>query len=156
MKPTDLSPAGAAFIKRWESGKGARLDAYLDDVGIPTIGWGSTRGVKLGMKITEKEADDRFRGDVAEALLAVNTLVKVQLTQGQFDALVSWTFALGFTRLRDSTLLLKLNAGDPAAAAEIPRWCKERIVDRKGGETVVLVKGLLDRRIEELAMFLTG
>jgi len=78
----------------------------------------------------------------------VNYLVKVPLTQGEFDALVDFDFNLGRGNLASSTLLKLLNAGDyQGAANEIDKW------DRAGG---VLLAGLLRRRQAETALFNGG
>ena len=57
-----ISQKGIDLIKRFE---GCKLYAYRDSVGIPTIGYGHTKGVKMGMSITQKQADDFLREDVA-------------------------------------------------------------------------------------------
>jgi lysozyme len=144
----NLSEAGLALIKRWE---GLKLDAYQDGAGVWTIGYGSTRGVTPGMRITRAEADARLRSDAEEAAAAVRRSVRVPLSQAQFDALVSWTFNLGTGALASSTLLRRLNRGDyEGAAEEIQRWNKLR--DAESGELVVS-QGLVNRRRAEREMF---
>lgn len=132
------------LIKKWEA---LRLEAYLptkDDVW--TIGWGHTAGVYQGMKITEAQAQKFFEDDVAWATDAVNKLVKVELSQNQFDALVSFVFNIGLGAFSKSTMLRKLNAGDyEGAASEFPRWNKQ------AGK---VLKGLVNRRQEEMEYFL--
>lgn len=132
------------LIKKWEA---LRLKAYLptkDDKW--TIGWGHTVGVTPGMVITEARAQELFDSDVAWATKAVNTKVKVGLTQHQFDALTSFVFNIGETAFSTSTLLRKLNAGDyEGAAAQFPRWIYQ---DGK------VLNGLVKRRAEEMAYFL--
>lgn len=136
------SLAGIKFIEERE---GCRLQAYPDSVGVWTIGVGHTNGVVPGMTITQEEADDLLSEDLANAEAAVNSLVKVPLSQPQFNALVSFTFNLGKGALQESTLLRKLNAGDyEGAAAEFPRWC------HAGNE---VLPGLVKRRAAEQAMF---
>lgn len=128
-----------------ESFESCRLTAYQDSVGVPTIGWGHTSGVKLGMTCTQEQADQWLQQDVQSAVNAVNTMVKVQLTQQEFDALVDFTFNLGSGNLQHSTLLRLLNTGDySAAAAEFDKW------DRAGGQVMA---GLLRRRQSEEDMF---
>lgn len=139
------SPAGLALIQAHE---GLRLRAYRDATGIPTIGYGSTRGVRLGMAITPEQAAARLREDVEEAEAAVRRLVTVPITQGQFDALVSFTYNLGAGKLAKSTLLALLNRCDYAGAADqFPRWIKA------GGKNL---RGLVRRRAAERALFLSG
>jgi lysozyme len=138
------SPAGIKAIEGYE---GCRLTAYQDDSPqkIWTIGVGHVNGVVPGMTITQEEAGDLLAEDLANAEAAVNSLVKVPLSQPQFDALVSFTFNLGAGALRESTLLRKLNAGDyQGAAAEFGKWCH-------AGNQVL--PGLVRRRAAEAAMF---
>jgi len=143
------SPEGIARIKRHEL---LRLKAYLCPAGVPTIGWGSTRGVAMGMTITEQQADARLVQDLATAEGAIAKSVKVPLTQGQFDALVSFVFNVGVKNFQGSTLLKKLNAGAYAGAAEqLPLWCHARD-PRTGG--MVRLPGLVKRRREEMEAFL--
>jgi lysozyme len=154
--PTSLSPAGAAFISRFE---GFRSKLYNDPSPArnATIGFGhlvhagpingkEPQEFRLG--ITKKRALDLLRGDAAAAAKAVRTAVKVPLNQQQFDALVSFTFNLGSGNLRQSTLLKKLNAGQYAAVPqELRKWVKANgstlpgLVSRRGAEGVLFSKG---------------
>lgn len=137
-----LSAEGLVFTAQAES---CRLAAYQDVVGVWTIGYGHTRGVTTGQTCTPDQALAWLLEDAQEAITAVNRLVTVPLTQGQFDALVDFVFNLGEGALAGSTLLRLLNAGDSVgAAAQFPRW------DHAGG---VEVAGLLTRRQSEAAMF---
>jgi len=142
-----ISDAGLELISSFE---GLRLAAYLDPAGIPTIGWGHTAGVHLGMDITRAQALELLRQDTSGAAASVNRLVTRPLTQPQFDALVSLVFNAGTAPLSPGTLGRKLNAGDFAgAAAEFPRWVKA--TDKSG--RVVTLPGLVRRRAAEEAMF---
>ena len=120
-----LGAAGAELIKSFEA---CRLKAYLptaDDV--PTIGYGHTKGVQMGDTCTQAEADAWFLEDVAWAEDCVNRCVTAQLTQNEFDALVSLCFNIGCTNFGKSTLVKLLNSGDyDAAAKEFRRWDKQR------------------------------
>ena len=128
-----------------EESEGCRLIAYQDSVGVWTIGYGHTRGVVSGMTCTQAQAEAWLREDILSAIADVNRLVKVPLTQGEFDALVDFDFNLGGGALRGSTLLRLLNGGDHAGAAEqFERW------DRAGGHVLA---GLLRRRLAEEAEF---
>jgi len=143
------SPEGVARIKRHEL---LRLKAYLCPAGVPTIGWGSTRGVAMGMVITEQQADARLVSDLATAENAIEKHVKVPLTQNQFDALVSFVFNVGVKNFQPSTLLKLLNSGKyDAAADQLQRWCHAK--DPKSGKVGVL-PGLVKRRAEEKEVFL--
>jgi len=113
------SPNGIALIKRFE---GLRLKAYLDPVGVATIGYGHTYLVNLNdPAITEEEADRLLAEDLKLYEKPVREMVKVPINQNQFDALVSFAFNLGTAALRGSTLLKKLNSGQPCAE-EFDRW----------------------------------
>jgi lysozyme len=140
----EYSPDG---LKLTESFEGCRLQAYLDSVGVPTIGYGHTHGVTMGMTCTQEQADAWLQEDVQEAVQAVNNLVTVPLTQQQFDALVDFTFNLGTGALQHSTLLRLLNSGNyQGAAGEFEKW------DKAGGK---VLPGLLKRRQAERDMFNT-
>jgi lysozyme len=146
------SDEGIALIKREE---GMRLDAYRDTGGVWTIGYGHTGAAGeprpiQGMKISRSEAEAILRRDVAAVERDVTRFVKVPLTQGQFDALVSFTFNLGAGKLAQSTLLRRINAkryGD--APAEFMRY---RFGRNRQGELVEL-QGLVRRRRAETAMW---
>lgn len=134
-------------LKLTESFEGLRLEAYQDQVGVWTIGYGHTSGVTPGMVCTQDQAQAWLLEDVQGASFAVNRMVTVQLNQNQFDALVDFTFNLGSGNLASSTLLRLLNAGDfTGAANEFPKW------NHAGG---VVVDGLTKRRKAEQELFLT-
>ena len=124
-----ISQKGLDLIKNFE---GLELKAYKDSVGILTIGYGSTGShVKSGMTITAEQAEELLKQDVSRFEKGVNDLVKVSLTQNQFDALVSFSFNLGLGNLKSSTLLKKLNASDYTGAVnEFLRW------NRAGGKVL--------------------
>lgn len=137
-----ISKDGLDLIKQFE---GLYLKAYRCPAGVPTIGYGHTAGVAMGQAITQQQADDYLRRDVRQFERAVARLVSVPLTQGQFDALVSFAFNLGEGALAQSTLLRMLNAGDYAgAAAQFDRW------NKAGGR---VLPGLVRRRAAERALF---
>lgn len=136
------SQRGIDLIKRFE---GLRLRAYDDGVGIPTIGYGHTAGVKPGLTITADQAVQFLREDLHSAERDIDRLVTVHLCQHQFDALASLVFNIGGTAFRDSTLLRKLNAGDyTGVAVQFDRWV------HGGGK---ILPGLVKRRAAERAMF---
>ena len=143
------SPIGITAI---QSREGLRLFAYLDDAGVPTIGYGHTKGVFLGQKIDEPTAVRYLEEDLAWAEEAVNSNVKVPLTENQFDALVSFVFNVGAGGFATSTLLEVLNQGNYTEAAEqLLRWNKVTV---KG--ELVKHEGLVNRRNAEKAQFLSG
>lgn len=144
-----VNEAALALIKQWE---GKRLIAYQDVAGVWTIGYGSTRGVRQGMRITDAEATDRLRTDLREAEAAVEGAVKVALNDNQFGALVSFVFNIGTGAFRGSSLLRKLNAGDyEAVPGELAKWNKAR-VDGK----LRPVAGLSNRRAAEAGLWVRG
>lgn len=145
-----ISKAGLDLLKVYEQGPhgGFARKAYKCSGGVWTIAWGHTRGVKEGDTCTAEQADAYLLDDVAFAEGAVNRLVEVPLTQPQFDALVCLVFNIGAGAFAGSTLLRLLNAGDYTGAAnQFPRWNKS-----KG----VILNGLVARRADEKALFLTG
>jgi lysozyme len=118
----EFSAAGMALLKRSE---GFRKRVYLDVAGFPTIGYGHRllHPESFPNGIDEPQAAGILLIDIREAARAVQRLVKVPLTQGQFDALVDFCFNLGEGRLASSTLLKILNAGRYADALEqLLRW----------------------------------
>ena len=117
-----LSPAGLDLIKRSEGFQGP---PYKDVAGFPTVGYGHKiqSGETFQDALTPATADILLRADVQAVYGAIERLVKVPLTQGQFDALVDFTYNLGSARLANSTLLKDLNASNyDAAAVELLRW----------------------------------
>ncbi|WP_150182605.1 lysozyme [Enterobacter asburiae] len=143
------SEKGIALIKQFE---GCKLTAYQDSVGVWTIGYGWTKPVdgkpiRAGMTIKQETAERLLKTGLVSYENDVSRLVKVDLTQGQFDALVSFTYNLGARSLSTSTLLRKLNAGDYAGASdEFLRW------NKAGGK---VLNGLTRRREAERALFLS-
>jgi lysozyme len=112
-----LSAAGLELIKRSE---GFRGRVYMDVAGLPTIGYGHrvTPQESFAGGIDEAQASAMLAKDVSRAEQAVARLVRVLLTQGQFDALVDFCFNLGAGRLAASSLLNELNAGRHDTAGE--------------------------------------
>lgn len=114
-----ISQRGIDLIKNAE---GIRLKAYLDTGGVPTIGVGHTRGVKMGQTITEPQADAFLREDLESAMADVRDLFP-KTTQGQFDALTSFVFNLGRGQVSSSTLREMHNEGNYAGAkGQFARW----------------------------------
>ena len=149
------SKDGINLIRYFE---GCRTKAYLDSVGVPTIGYGHTKGVKLGTIITESKAEELLKDDLFYFEQKILDLVKVPLTQNQFDALVSFTFNVGEGSLGRSTLLKRLNKVvyyHPRAMASIAdeflKWDKAR--NPKTGKLEPLA-GLTKRRHAERLMFI--
>lgn len=117
-----ISATGMELLKRSE---GFRSRVYLDVAGYPTIGYGHRllHPESFPKGISEEQAAGILASDLRNAEQGVHRLVKVPLTQGQFDALVDFCFNLGTGGLANSTLLEYLNAGQYEAAAEqLLRW----------------------------------
>lgn len=137
------SQKGIDLIKKFE---GCRLEAYKCPAGIWTIGYGHTKGVQNGQKITQAQAEEFLIEDLKVYEKAVESCVKVPLSQNQFDALVSFCYNCGSGALKTSTLLRLLNEGKYSEAGEqFLRW------NKAGGRVLA---GLTRRREEEREMFL--
>lgn len=139
MMVTDL------LIHKLMEMEGLRLDAYVDAAGVWTIGYGHTKNVRQGDKISEYWAKELLMQDVAEVERQVKAL-GVAKTQGQFDALVSFAFNLGIDNLKRSTLLKCIREG--RSMREIKRQFMRWVV--AGGKRL---KGLERRRAWEVQRF---
>jgi lysozyme len=133
--------------KFFESGDNPDLEAYLCPAGRPTIGFGHTLRVKLGDVCTRDQAEAWLAMDLQESANVVNELVKVQLVQYEFDALVLFCMNIDPGDFTESETLQILNAGNKGEfAAMMIRWC--HINKHKFNE------GLFMRRIIESMIFL--
>jgi len=140
-----ISDAGIALIKRFE---GCRLVPYQCSAGVWTDGWGNTSGVQPGKSITQEQADLQLKMNLRKFEMGVEELVKVELTQPQFDALVSLTFNIGLGNFKTSTMLKMLNQLNyEGAAVQFARW------NRAGG---MVLNGLTTRRNAEAELFRSG
>ncbi len=146
MQEISVRRVNKATIDLIKSFEGCKLTPYKDIVGVWTVGWGSTRGVGPNtLPISQEEADKRFMKDLEMFEGGVNVMLKVEVTDNQFGALVSFAYNLGLHNLGMSTLLRKLNCGDfDGASAQFLVW------DRAGGK---VVPGLARRRATEQALF---
>lgn len=136
------SEQGRALIKEFE---GYRSEAYKCTSGVWTIGWGHTAGVAEGDRCTEAEAEAWLTADLRTAEAAVNA-EGLDISQNQFDALVSFVFNLGAENFRQSTLLKKIKADpdDATIADEFGRWTYSAGVS---------LQGLAKRRSAEAALY---
>lgn len=164
-----ISLAGLGLQRRYERGPAATCPAgfaprmYRCPAGKETIGWGhviTQFDAHLRTAVIDEPAADRLQlQDNLQAEDGVKRLVKVQLTQNEFDALVCLVFNIGAGKadgvpgdFADSTLLRKLNANDKRGAAdEFPKWDKYR--DPSCG-CLKVSAGLQSRRWDERALFL--
>ncbi len=137
------SNKGKNLIKEAE---GLRLDAYLCPAKVPTIGWGHTKGVKMGQHITLAEAEDLLVEDIAPIERLLNGM-GINFRQEQFDALVSWIFNLGSGAFRGSTMYKRIleDAKDEEITDQLIRW------DKASGRPL---PGLMKRRVAEANLFI--
>lgn len=136
------------LIMGWE---GCRLTAYRCPGGVLTIGYGHTGSdVTPGLTISQQTADELFDKDLARVEDELQRWMHIdgvpRLTQGQYDALVSFAYNLGVPRLRSSTLWRKviMCPSDPSVAAEFMRWVNA------GGKRM---PGLVSRREQEAQIY---
>ena len=153
MVSKTLSANGRGKIKQWEA---LRLVAYRDPVGIWTIGYGHTGDVKEGDVITKPQAERLLDDDISVATRAIARYVKPaiieEMTQNQYDALVSFIFNVGAGAFQKSTLLKKLNNGDfDAIPTELAKWNKGTVNGKR-----VAIPGLVNRRAVEIDLWTTG
>jgi lysozyme len=141
-----MSDQGLDFVKDFES---LRTETYLDQGGKPTICYGHLINPNENFgKMNEEDCSDLMRKDMLRFENAVRDNVEVDLTQNQYDALVSFSYNVGTGAFIDSTLLRKLNSRDyEGAADELDRWNK---VSGK------VSRGLVARRAKEKNMFENG
>lgn len=139
-----INKAGTDLVKSFES---CRLTSYPDPGtgGDPwTIGWGHTGGVRPGQVISQDMADTMLLRDLAKFEDGVARLIKVPVTSNQFSACVSFAYNCGLENFAGSTLLKKINGGDPSASQEFSKW-----VNANGK----VMAGLVKRRAAEKALF---
>lgn len=124
--------------------EGYREYAYRDAVGVPTIGYGTTKGVKMGDTTTRQEAKEFVVRDASVMARQMQSVIKVPLYQHEWDSLVSLVYNIGIGNFKKSTLLKKLNRRDySGACSQIKRWVYA------GGKKL---KGLERRRESEYQM----
>jgi lysozyme len=150
MSAMRISPSGLKLIVGFEGKLRLMPDgtyqAYKCPANVWTIYAGVTEGVYEGMIVTEAQGEQMFRREISKFEAAVNRLVKVEINQNQFDALVSFAYNCGEGALARSSILKRLNAGDYVGASRaFGAW-------NKGGGRVL--KGLVARRAREASLFL--
>ena len=148
----EVSDNAIEIIKEFE---GFRLNAYIDPVGIPTIGYGTIRypdgkRVRMGDSVSQAEAEGFLKFDCEGVAADLTAAVQgIALNQNQFDALVSFCYNLGLGAFQGSTLLRKLKQNEfVAAAAEFDRWNKGTVNGVKQE-----LEGLIKRRAKERKLF---
>lgn len=149
MKITKLSQKGLELIKSFE---GLSLKPYVCAGGINTIGYGSTyytNGKKVTLQdkpITKEQAEELIKHSLSTYEKAVDSFCRDDISQSQFDALVSFAYNLGTGALQKSTLIKKVNANpqDPTIKAEFLKW------NKAGGRALA---GLTKRRQAEANLY---
>ena len=143
MTLMNISQKGIDLIKKFE---GCKLYSYRDSVGVATIGYGHTKNVKMGMSITQAQADLFLKEDVLLFEKSINAL-NINFTQGEFDALCSWCFNLGVGNFKSSTMYKYIIArkSDLEITDQMVKW------HNAGGKPLL---GLKKRRCAEANMFL--
>ena len=139
----NTSEKGINLIKGYEQ---CRLYAYRDSVGVLTIGWGHIKNVYAGQAITQQQADEFLKQDLAVVEKVIND-TGLKLSQNQFDALVSWIYNLGAGALYKSTMYKYLKEGrnEIDVTDQLVKW------HNAGGKPLL---GLKRRRVSEANMFL--
>jgi len=134
--------ASAVALVALVAHEGYKDKAYIPIPGdVPTIGFGTTEGVKLGDRIDPVKALERALADMQKFEGAIKECVKVPLKQTEYEAYLSLSYNIGSRAFCNSTLVKKLNQFDYAGACkEILRW------DRAGGK---VIRGLTVRRQKE-------
>jgi lysozyme len=149
MKITKLSQKGVDLIKQFE---GLSLTPYVCAGGINTIGYGNTyytNGKKVTLKdpkITQKQAEELLKHSLSTYEKAVDSFCRDDISQPQFDALVSFAYNVGTGNLQKSTLIKKVNANpkDVTIADEFLKW------NKSAGRVLV---GLTRRRQAEANLY---
>ena len=142
-----ISNKGLELIKEFES---FSANAYLCPAGKPTIGYGNTfwedgTPVKIGDQISKERAETLLKHVVDNFSVAVEVDIKIEVTQNQFDAMVSLAYNIGLGAFKNSTLLRQLNRGNfVGASQEFLRW------DKSNGKPLL---GLTRRREREKLLF---
>ena len=144
----EVNKAGRDLIKKFE---GCKLKAYKCPAGLWTIGYGNTfypdgTKVKEGDVITQQKAEEIFDVLLNDFAAKVDALVKLNVTANNFSALVSFTWNVGVSNFRRSTLLRKVNANpkDPSIRAEFMKWTRAN--DK-------VLNGLVRRREAEAKLY---
>ena len=123
------------------SHEGFREKAYRDVTGVPTVGYGETKGVTMDSTMNRLEALMRLEISAGEHAKGMVRCIKVPITQGEYNAYVSFTYNVGVGAFCKSTLVKKLNDKDyDGACKELLKWTQA------GGK---VYPGLVKRRQQE-------
>jgi GH24 family phage-related lysozyme (muramidase) len=112
--------AGSILVAPWE---GVKTEAYADVIGVWTVCYGETRGVKRGDAYTDEQCTDQLALSLPQYKAAMLKYVKVPLQPYEEAAYISFSYNVGIGNFAKSTLLTKLNKGQhQAACAELKKW----------------------------------
>ena len=139
------SPRLVDFVAAWE---GFRSDAYLDAVGVPTLGFGFTQGVQMGDTITLDDAKARLADTLADYARELAAYMVRDPSQQQADALLSLAYNCGVKAIGNSGVMQRFNGGNDEGACERWLWW-----DKAGGRSL---PGLHRRRVAEVAIYRDG
>lgn len=141
-----LAPVMALALPFTAHEEGLRTKAYLDSVGVPTICYGHTEGVRLGDVKTEKECTKIFYAELGMYAAAIDMMVKPAIKPATHAAFTSWAYNVGLGAARKSTLIKLANKPDiKAACDELLKW------KNAGGKPI-----LLERRKRERTLCMEG
>jgi lysozyme len=146
---TKIDSKGIDLITKFE---GLKLKPYLCSAGVPTIGYGTTyyeNGVRVKLsdpQITKERALELFLNNLKKYEIDVNAMTRDDITQNQFNSLVSFAYNLGSQALKNSTLLKKININpnDSSIIIEFNKWVNA------GGKKL---NGLVIRRSAEASLY---
>ena len=137
--------AVVALTAPWE---GLRTSAYIDPVGVPTVCYGETKGVKMGDQYTPAQCRAMLERRVGEFRDRLGDCITVEMPEGVAVTFVDWSYNVGIGAACRSTLARKANAGDLFGACdELLKWNKGRINGK-----LQVIRGLANRREAERAL----
>lgn len=149
QKSAAVGGVAVALVAGFE---GLRTVAYRDPVGIPTICFGETRGVKMGDRSTETKCKAMLAKRLVEFEAGVVACLKnpASVPDGAYVAILSLSYNIGTTAFCNSTIRRKIDAGDIVGACnEFPKWVNARgirlpgLVKRRDAERALCLKGKL-------------
>lgn len=155
-KPYTISQKGIDLIKLWES---LELESYPDTGGVWTIGYGTTEGIKPGIKITKDQAEKLLSDYIANQNIELNKALEevTLLSQDQFDAISSFVYNIGMKQFLESTFLSFLKESNwQKAANQLVRRDSKGIYHGWIYDNGKKIQGLITRRKAEKELFLQG
>lgn len=135
------------LVSAWE---GFRPKAYKDAVGVPTICYGHTEGVKMGQEMTKAQCDTLLIADLEIYAQAIDRCVKVSLPDARRAALISFAYNVGGPTACKSSVVRLINAGRTADG------CNKLRLYNKAGRPLKVLRGLTNRREAERKLCMEG